>query len=131
MGNQGVLFILVHLQLPRIQSRGGAEGQMGRSGGAQETWRPIRSTVSGTHTKTAPVQESLWNHLSIASPLIDFIRLVTVGTTPAPLLPLAPPLPVSKTLLIIIICQLTLSSSSSREISLMLLPLPLQGQFFS
>lgn len=45
-----------------IQSRGGAEEQMERNGGAREMWLLIRSTASVTPTRTVPVQESLWNY---------------------------------------------------------------------
>ena len=48
-------------QTTRIQSHGGVGEQMGRNGGARETQRSIRNTVSDTHTKTVPVQDSLWN----------------------------------------------------------------------
>ena len=44
-----------------IRSHGGAEEQMGRNGGARETWLLIRNTVSVTLIRAVPVQESLWN----------------------------------------------------------------------
>lgn len=71
----------------RIQSHGGVEGQMGRSGGARETWLQTRSTASGTATKPNPVQESLWNYLP--SP--------TTIPSPTPPPPITPPKPTSQT----------------------------------
>lgn len=64
----------------RIQSHGGVEGQMGRSGGARETWLQTRSTASGTATKQNPVQESLWNYL----PTTTTMPTPPIKTAPKP-----------------------------------------------
>lgn len=46
--------------MAQIQSQEGAEEQMGRNGGAQETQLLTKSTASDTCTEAALVQESLW-----------------------------------------------------------------------
>lgn len=45
---------------PWIRNRVGAGGQMARSGGAQETWWLVKSTVSAICIVAETVQESLW-----------------------------------------------------------------------